>query len=219
MLKGSGRWPRGAFRFGISRCAERKRLEADLRVARVSVDAKDDSTSRASFERPRSAEWSVRAFRYRARDVGIDALELIDGSRPVRKRLSTSMSGSAPIQREIIPGSRRVVHHHHAKLAFSGRDGAGNLINATLITSQKRLKRHNYTKNNADGHSAAGSRTQESISRLPELRGDDVLVNGFMMYSWRRMQRARNMCDVVFSVQNTTWRIAAGHAAQIAENS
>jgi hypothetical protein len=60
----------------------------------------------------------------------------LTASRPVRKEAETSMSGSAPIQREIIP---RITTESSTTMTRSlscrVETGGGDLVNATLINS------------------------------------------------------------------------------------
>src|SRR4051812_9734976 len=122
----------------------------------------------------------------------------LTASRPVRKEAVTSMSGSAPIQREIIPritteSSTTITRSLSCRIGT----GAGELVNATLITSPgTRLKRHNY-QDDAEGRWAAGPKhfsfahdlranalrpsrgivlQRSDQADFLELRGDDVLV-------------------------------------------
>ena len=97
--------------------------------------------------------------------------------------------------------------------------GVGALANATLIHSPERLKSA-LLNDNAEGRSAAGSKQADQIRPTSwNLAVTMSLSNGFMMYSLAPACSARAMCATSFSVvQNTTLGcVAAGHAAQIAE--
>src|SRR3954462_4919156 len=138
----------------------------------------------------------------------------LTASRPVRREAATSMSGSAEIQREIMP---RITTESSTTItrSFSWRVEAGDaaLVNAILITSP-----------NATGYKSRrpfGRRSQAKSdqSDFLEFRGDDFLVERLHdVFVGAGMQRARNMCDVVLGgAEHHLGGVAAGHTAQIAE--
>src|SRR6202047_3343906 len=130
------------------------------------------------------------------------------------------MSGSAPTQREINP---LMTTESSTTMTRSGSCridvGAEGFTNATLITHQTRLKRHDR-RTNAEGHSAAGSMgaTSDKADFL-ELRGNDVLVERLHdVFVGAGVQRARDVGDIVLGgAEHHLGHVAAGHAAQIAE--
>ena len=105
--------------------AERQRLEADLRVAAGQRRRHDDdevalfASSCGSAEMPSSSGISISS----TATSGLMRSIWLTASRPVRNEAETSMSGSAPIQREIMPRiTTKVVDHHDAQLVLPCRD-------------------------------------------------------------------------------------------------
>src|SRR6516225_6244200 len=100
----------------------------------------------------------------------------LTASRPVRNEAATTMSGSQPSQREIIP---LMTTESSTTITRSGSCcielAAAELVNATLITHQQDSKRH-YFKDFAEGSRAAGQGRQSEQANFLELGGDDVLV-------------------------------------------
>src|SRR5439155_9917424 len=142
----------------------------------------------------------------------------LTASRPVRREAETSMSGSAPIQREIMP---RITTESSTTMTRSlscrVEIGGGDLVNATLINSPDPTQAA-HLQYNAEGRRAAGITCSEQADFL-ELRGDDVLVERLHdVLIGTGVQRSRNVCDVVFGgAEHHLGRVAAGHTAQIAE--
>src|SRR5882757_5485435 len=149
---------------------------------------------------------------------GLTRSSWLTASRPVRSDAATTMSGSASIQREIIP---RMTTESSTTMTRSGscrvEPGAGAFVNATLITSPT-ARRHGYTTN-AEGFCRRDEREESDQANFLEFGGDDILVERLHdVLVGAGMQRARDMGDVVFGgAEHHLGLVAAGHAAQIAE--
>src|SRR6266404_2165962 len=128
------------------------------------------------------------------------------------------MSGSESTQREINPlmtteSSTTMTRSGSCRIEF----GTEGLTNATLIAHQTRLKPHaNKTpvtlSRRIDRHSS-------DKADFLELRGNDVLVERLHdVFVGAGMKCARDVGDIVLGgAEHDLGRIAAGHAAQIAE--
>src|SRR5262249_30677854 len=120
----------------------------------------------------------------------------LTASRPVRKEAVTRISGSAPIQREIMP---RITTESSTTITRSGscraEVGEGLPVNATLIPSPT-TQRHGY-KNIAEGFQPPDRARQSDQSNFLEFRGDDVLVERLHdVFIGTGMQRASDVRDV-----------------------
>src|SRR6266568_1537966 len=143
----------------------------------------------------------------------------LTASRPVRKEAVTSISGSAPIQRAIIPrmttlSSTTITRSLSCRIEVE----AGVLINATLITSPQTAQAAQYKITPKAVEPPDRLHGSDQADFL-ELRGDDVFVERLHdVFVGAGMQCARDVRDVVFGgAEHHLGRIAAGHAAQIAE--
>src|SRR5438105_3472056 len=128
------------------------------------------------------------------------------------------MSGSEPTQREINPlmtteSSTTITRSGSCSVDF----GHTGFTNATLITHQTRLKRHD--RQNADGRSRRIDGPKSDKADFLELRGNDVLVERLHdVFVGPGMKRARDVGDIVFGgAEHHLGRIATGHAAEIAQ--
>src|SRR5262249_40771591 len=118
----------------------------------------------------------------------------LTASSPVRSEAATTMSGSAPTQREISPlitteSSTTMTRSGSCRVEFGVE-----LANATtMFTSPANKKR------NADGYRAAGSgRGRSDQPDFLEFGRDDVLVERLHdVFVGTGMQRAGNVRDVV----------------------
>src|SRR4051812_30349993 len=143
----------------------------------------------------------------------------LTASRPVRREAVTSMSGSAPIQRAIIPrmttlSSTTITRSLSCRVEVE----AGVLIKATLITSPETAQAVHYKITPKAGEPPDRLYESDQADFL-ELRGDDVLVERLHdVFVGAGVQGARDMRDVVFGgAEHHLGHVAAGHAAQIAE--
>src|SRR6478672_5744405 len=194
------------------------------------------ASSCGSAEMPSSSGISISS----TATSGLTRSIWLTASRPVRREAETSMSGSAPIQREIIPritteSSTTMTRSLSCRIGL----GAGELVNATLITSPetahaaqihylvggrwaagpKHLSVGHDLRANASCLSQAIMLRKSDQSDFLELRRNDVLVERLHdVFVGAGMQRARNVRDVVFGgAEHDLGRIATGHAAQVAE--
>src|SRR5258708_32171968 len=192
------------------------KLIAALR--RVRVDAMMMMRSRffasncGNAEMPSSSGISISS----TATSGLMRSSWLTASRPVRSEAATTISGSAPIQREIMP---RMTTESSTTITRNGSCrvdvGVGALVNAILITSPT-AQRHNYILT---------PKAVQPPDRIPrsdeanflELRGHDVLVERLHdVLVGAGMQRACDMGDIVFGgAEHHLCRVPAGHAAQL----
>ena len=97
------------------------------------------ASSNGSAEMPSSSGISISS----TATSGLTRSIWLTASRPVRSEAATTMSGSDAIQREINPlmtteSSTTITRSGSCRVEF----GVEELVNATLITHQTRLKRH-----------------------------------------------------------------------------
>src|SRR3954462_5687337 len=142
----------------------------------------------------------------------------LTASSPVRSDAATSMSCSAPIQREIRP---RMTTESSTTITRNGpasRDEPGVELpaNATLITHQLRLKR---SVENKRRRSRSASRAVSDKADFLEFRRHDVLVERLHdVLVGARVQRARDMRDVVLGgAEHHLGLVATRHAPEMAE--
>src|SRR3954454_18261577 len=147
---------------------------------------------------------------------GLTRSTWLTASRPVRSEAATTMSASASIQRPIRP---RMTTESSTTMTRSGSCRAasrvGGLTSATLITHQTQLntKRPQQT--------CAGKNRRQPLDQTDFMKfgRDDVLVERLHdVLVGAGVQRARDVGDVVLGgAEHHFGRVAAGHAAQIAQ--
>src|SRR5262249_16080781 len=142
----------------------------------------------------------------------------LTASRPVRSEATTSMSGSALTQREISP---RMTTESSTTITRNGScrvPGVGELANATLILHHMRPGRITHNKN-AGPRSGRPRRDRSDQANFLEFGRDDVLVERLHdVFVGAGMVRTRDMRHVVLrGAEHHLRHVAAGHAAQIAE--
>src|SRR4051812_38344496 len=122
----------------------------------------------------------------------------LTASRPVRKEAMTSISGSAPIQREIIPrmttlSSTTITRSLSCRVEIE----AGVFINATLITSPETAQPAQLQRQRRRPLSHRIAIRSDQADFL-EFRRDDVLVERLHdVFVGAGMQRTRDVRDVV----------------------
>src|SRR5450759_3372926 len=151
---------------------------------------------------------------------GLTRSTWLTASRPVRSDAATTISGSAAIQREISP---LMTTESSTTITRSGsccvEAGAEELANAILITHQA-AENGTLETVTPRARSAAGSKERRSDEAdFLEFRGDDILVERLHdVFVGAGVKRARDVRDIVFGgAEHHLGLVAAGHAAQIAE--
>src|SRR5262245_28835468 len=142
----------------------------------------------------------------------------LTASSPVRSEAATTMSDSAPIQREIRP---RMTAESSTTITRNGSCRDALMVelpaNTTPMTHQQRL--NGSIETIAEGPFSLRSSTGSDQSDFLELCRHDFLVERLHdVFVGAGMQRASDMGDVVLrGAEHHLGLVAAGHAAQVAE--
>src|SRR4051794_37860985 len=142
----------------------------------------------------------------------------LTASSPVRSEAATVMSGSASIQRPIRP---RITTESSTTMTRKGSCRAESpsreLASATLITHQTQSNTTGTAARREPAGRRAGRRSDQTD--FMKFRRDDVLVERLHdVFVGAGVQRARDVGDVVLGgAEHHLGRIAAGHAAQVAQ--
>ena len=205
---GGGRLARALGLRNVVGGAERQRLEADLRVAPRQRRGHDDDEVALLREqlRQRGDAVELRHFDVEHGDVGLDAVELVDGVEPgaQRGRDFHVRLGVHPA-RDQPADDHGIVDHHDPELCLPGGLGRRTRQRNTH-TSPDADQRHDCKTQQRRWPDSRRNATDQIRPTSWNLAVTMSLSNGFMMYSLAPACSARAMCATSFSVvQNTTF--------------